>query len=98
VDSDALFLLHRIAAVLGHALDIRLVPGLSAAAVGVSRARGHPASTACDSPAGTAPARAWPTPRWRPGLAVTLPNVLGFCLTGSDHGGICWPRPITAKR
>jgi len=26
VDSDALFLLHRIAAALGHALDIRLVP------------------------------------------------------------------------
>ena len=26
VDSDALFLLHRIAAVLGHALDIRLLP------------------------------------------------------------------------
>ena len=26
VDSDALFLLHRIATALGHALDIRLVP------------------------------------------------------------------------
>ena len=26
VDSDALFLLHRIAAALGHALDLRLVP------------------------------------------------------------------------
>ena len=26
VDSDALFLLHRLAAALGHALDIRLVP------------------------------------------------------------------------
>ena len=26
VDSDALFLLHRIAAALGHALDMRLVP------------------------------------------------------------------------
>jgi len=26
VDSDALFLLHRIAAALGHVLDIRLVP------------------------------------------------------------------------
>ena len=26
VDSDALFLLHRITAALGHALDIRLVP------------------------------------------------------------------------
>ena len=26
VDSDALFLVHRIAAALGHALDIRLVP------------------------------------------------------------------------
>ena len=26
VDSDALFLLHRIAAALGHGLDIRLVP------------------------------------------------------------------------
>jgi len=26
IDSDALFLLHRIAAALGHALDIRLVP------------------------------------------------------------------------
>ena len=26
VDSDALFLLHRIAAALGHALDIRLLP------------------------------------------------------------------------
>lgn len=26
VDSDALFLLHRIAVALGHALDIRLVP------------------------------------------------------------------------
>ena len=26
VDSNALFLLHRIAAALGHALDIRLVP------------------------------------------------------------------------
>jgi len=26
VNSDALFLLHRIAAALGHALDIRLVP------------------------------------------------------------------------
>ena len=26
VDRDALFLLHRIAAALGHALDIRLVP------------------------------------------------------------------------
>src|SRR5215470_5119456 len=40
----------------------------SAAAVGVSRARGHPASTACDSPVGTAPARAWPTPHRWPGL------------------------------
>jgi ribosome-binding protein aMBF1 (putative translation factor) len=26
MDSDALFLLHRIAAALGHALDIRLIP------------------------------------------------------------------------
>lgn len=26
MDSDALFLLHRIVAALGHALDIRLVP------------------------------------------------------------------------
>jgi len=26
VDSDALFLLHRIAAALGYALDIRLLP------------------------------------------------------------------------
>lgn len=53
VDRDALFLLYRIAAALGHALDMRLVP--------VSRAHRRAATTAGNRPAGTAPAWAWHT-------------------------------------